>query len=264
MRLGGKKHMKIHPHKARPEEFYGVHPLSKFSWFSITPSPDGGRYFDAGVDPGEVGRLANEYRIPSEPLANWLRFLLLNIVVEEFDRGCARVTRRQLLGALSALTRIEGSVPKLPEWLVDELKAIESDRISTEMFGGPAPLRPALPLKKAPVVLARLDEGMARVRKSLEDLPALKLLALDARRHVASRGETNREYYAKKAAWQPNKTAVAERSYELWTRDLGRPRKVTDDLIAFTEQVYRLAGMELELDAMKKQLHRAAAGMRPS
>ena len=40
-----------------------------------------------------------------------------------------------------------------------------------------------------------------------------------------------------------------------WSDRLGRPPKVTDVLIAFAQAVYWLSGIEMKVDAVKRQLH---------
>jgi hypothetical protein len=245
---------------------------SPHAWVSVEWR-DGCLDFDAGVTPSEVERIAALAQVSKDqikPLAACLRAILLSYAmsVSNRDKTTGRhFTRRQLLDAISKLTQQRecNEPPAVPSWLVGELVGIEAHRVIEAKLGRQTRLDLSNDeLHHMLAVRAQaFEHAEKRVEDSLNDPGALLELATDAHRAVSARSDTTQEWLAMKRALQPGKSLIADSVLQFWTESLGRPPKVTDMLIAFADAVYRLCGVEMKVDAAKRQLHNSVR-QRPS
>lgn len=235
------------------------HP-SKFVSIYVEKDSEGLLY-SAVIDQNELNRIARLGDIPQHRIKLFeerLRAVLCSLAGHDARH---RFTRRQLLNELSKLESLpdDAAIPPIPEWVWTEIGNAEYRRL-LEAEIGPLPWRAdseehAIEYSKA--TMGAHSSMIQRWQKSRKDPAELRALAFDAHAAVSARSEYTREYYATKRALAPERSHIAENIFGFWTEVLGRPRKITKAMIAFTDAVYRLYGIEMKPDAVKGQLNEA-------
>jgi hypothetical protein len=238
----------------RPEARYE---LSRDSTVSIVAR---GEYchVDAEISDSSIERIAKVGEVPVElraTMASSLQMMLCDRVLLLDRRSTwAWRTRTQLRDELSAIRSkaSRGKLPDVPPQLRLELRALEYRRRTGTPHGPPPP----------PIRLAEVERWTATfhvvneyVAACFREPAALARLADDALNFLVTCGVTTQEAFASKSGFSPEKDIAFGWCFDFWTRDLGRPPKITKQLVAFTDAVLRLNGFRLEESAIRKHLY---------
>lgn len=211
--------------------------------------------FDAQISPRAVVRVAKAAGIGGKDLAEWLRLLLVNVAVVEQDQS-QRTTRRKLEVELRRLAKL-GSESRPPP-KVSEAVEFDFDRF----FIGRA-LLPRFGSSPCTVAIEEIEDWRAIVSTTrrqldlaLDDPAEVAQLARKRLRSLRDVPLTKYEERTRRSAFKRVTQYVADAVLGFWIQS-GHSVSVTNQLIYFSDEVYRVVGIRMDKSAVRRQLHHA-------
>jgi hypothetical protein len=224
-------------------------------------SPDSDVQNDLVLFAKLIDRLAAAGGIPDARRGDLVNFLIRtheSIAIEQFNFSAQR-TRKQLISEFQKKSVAAKNLVQGLETLLPEMQDFEKERTRREKYGGQ-------------VKFTSQDEALAFIQDYEEsdnevenDVAASKRLArriADTIGWLEAEPETGAELRKKLTSAKPIEKYLATAVFAFWTKRLGREARVTKQLVAFADHVYRDMGYTKKRSTIEKQLHDVSGGVR--
>jgi hypothetical protein len=214
---------------------------------------DGREILDITIGAAAMQRLAKSAGVSGREIA-WLhiplKLVLYQLLVEadQKKRPAAsgldhlqtlRVAARRLLNLLDA-------------WTTIEMLGFEDRELRQRWFGTKAfpDLRSRPEARPYMAASEKIGTDLRQEKQAIERLFARSSAMVDERKSLQERGLLRP---AEPSALDPTKRHIADCALQWWTH-LGHDTRASKRFVAFTDELYRLAGIRLKPDAIRAQL----------